>query len=234
MMSGLLIIPAAIWLNKWIEFIPLTALGAVVVISATRIVNWNHVRLTWNSRGTSRWVMVITFLSTLIFPLQIAIFMGIGISLIFYLYESSQLHVSFISVNAEGKYFQNQEMNFLQANLPIVLISVEGPLHFAAVDEFERHLDEALESGAKVVIIRLRSAQVVASTALAVLSAEIRHAQMLDARILLCGIDSDLYQHLNHSGILAMLGEDAVFVGDKLIFQATQNAIEYAKNLLKL
>jgi SulP family sulfate permease len=234
MLSGILVIPAAIWLNNWIEYIPLTALGAVVVLSATRIVNWKHVRLTWNSRGTSRWVMVITFLATMIFPLQIAIFLGIGISLLFYLYESSQLHVNYISVDANNQYLQNDELTFLQEDLPIVLISVEGPLHFAAVDVFEKHLDEALEAGAKVVIIRLRSAQVVASTALAVLAAEIRHADLMDSRILLCGIDRELYQHLKDSGILAMLGEDAVFLGDRKIFQATQDSINYAKNLIKL
>lgn len=234
MLSGILIIPAAIWLNNWIEYIPLTALGAVVVVSATRIVNWNHVRLTWNSRGTSRWVMVITFLATMVFPLQIAIFLGIGISLLFYLYESSQLHVNFISIDSKERFLQNEELTFLKEDLPIVLISVEGPLHFAAVDVFEKHLDEALEAGAKVVIIRLRSAQVVASTALSVFAAEIRHAHMLDARILLCGIDQDLYQHLKDSGILAMLGEDSVFLGDRLIFQATQDSIDYAKNLVKL
>lgn len=234
MLSGILVIPAAIWLNNWIEYIPLTALGAVVVVSATGIVNWNHVRLTWNSRGTSRWVMVTTFLATLIFPLQFAIFLGIGISLMFYLYESSQLHVNYIAVDSNNRYHQYEELTFLQENLPIVLISIEGPLHFAAVDVFEKHLDEALEAGAKVVIIRLRSAQVVASTALAVLASEIRHAHMTDARILLCGIDQDLYQHLIDSGILAMLGNDSVFLGDSQIFQATQDSIDYAKNLIKL
>jgi hypothetical protein len=57
---------------------------------------------------------------------------------------------------------------------------------------------------------------------------------MMDARILLCGIDHDLYQHLKDSGILTMLGEDAVFLGDRQIFQATQDSIDFAKNLVKL
>ena len=233
-LSGLLIIPAAIWLRDLIQFIPLTALGAVVVLSATRIVNWNHVRLTWNSRGSSRWVMVVTFLATMIFPLQIAIFMGIGISLIFYLYESSQLQVGYISYEKDGAFYENEDLRFWQEDKPIVIMSIEGPLHFAAVDVFEKHLDNALEAGAQVVIIRLRSAQIVASTALAVLAAEIRHAQMMDAHIVLCGLDQDLFQHLRDSGIMEMLGEEAVFVGDRRIFQATQKAIEYAENLLKL
>ncbi|HSM24192.1 MAG TPA: SulP family inorganic anion transporter [Anaerolineaceae bacterium] len=234
LMSGLLIIPAAIWLRDLIQFIPLTALGAVVVVSATRIVNWKHVRLTWNSRGSSRWVMVVTFLATQIFPLQIAIFMGIGISLIFYLYESSQLQVRYISYEKDGAFYENEELRFWQENKPIVVMSIEGPLHFAAVDVFEKHLDQALEAGSQVVIIRLRSAQIVASTALAVLAAEIRHAQMMDARIVLCGLDQELCQHLRDSGILEMLGEEAVFVGDRRIFQATQKAITFAENLVKL
>lgn len=233
-MSGIFVLPAALWLQDWIEFIPLTALGAVVVVSATRIVNWKHVRLTWNSRGTSRWVMVVTFLATMIFPLQLAIFMGIGMSLIFYLFESSQLHVTYLSLEKDGNYYENNEFHFWQEEKPIVLMSIEGPLHFAAVDVFEKHLDQAIEAGARVVILRLRSAQIVASTALAVLAAEIRHAQLMDAHILLCGIDENLSQHLRDAGLMDMIGEEAVFVGSAQIFKATQNAIEHAESLLKL
>jgi SulP family sulfate permease len=233
-MSGIFVLPAALWLQDWIQYIPLTALGAVVVVSATRIVNWNHVKLTWNSRGTSRWVMVVTFLATMFFPLQLAIFMGIGLSLLFYLYESSQLHVSYLSFEKDGKYYENSELRFWQEDKPIVLMSIEGPLHFAAVDVFEKHLDLALEAGAKVVILRLRSAQIVASTALAVLAAEIRHAQLMDAHIVLCGLGENLCQHLRDSGLMDMIGEGAVFPGSSQIFEATQNAIEYAESLLKL
>jgi len=233
-MSGIFVLPAALWLQDWIQYIPLTALGAVVVVSATRIVNWNHVKLTWNSRGTSRWVMVVTFLATMFFPLQLAIFMGIGLSLLFYLYESSQLHVSYLSFEKDGKYYENSELRFWQEDKPIVLMSIEGPLHFAAVDVFEKHLDLALEAGAKVVILRLRSAQIVASTALAVLAAEIRHAHLMDAHIVLCGLGENLCQHLRDSGLMDMIGEGAVFPGSSQIFEATQNAIEYAESLLKL
>lgn len=233
-MSGIFVLPAALWLQDWIQYIPLTALGAVVVVSATRIVNWNHVKLTWNSRGTSRWVMVVTFIATMFFPLQLAIFMGIGLSLLFYLYESSQLHVSYLSLEKDGKYYENSELRFWQDDKPIVLMSIEGPLHFAAVDVFEKHLDLALEAGAKVVILRLRSAQIVASTALAVLAAEIRHAHLMDAHIVLCGLGETLCQHLRDSGLMDMLGEDAVFPGSSQIFEATQNAIEYAESLQKL
>lgn len=233
-MSGLLVLPAALWLQDLIEFIPLTALGAVVVVSATRIVNWRHVKLTWNSRGTSRWVMIVTFLATMIFPLQQAIFMGIGLSLIFYLFESSQLNVSYLSVNKDGKYYEYPELHFWEAEKPIVLMSIEGPLHFAAVDVFEKHLDQALEAGAKVVIIRLRSAQIVASTALAVLASEIRHAHLMDAHVLICGADVNLCQHLRDSGIMDMIGEEGVFPASPQIFEATQNAIKYAESLVKL
>ena len=233
-MSGVFVLPAALWLQEWIQYIPLTALGAVVVVSATRIVNWKHVRLTWNSRGTSRWVMVVTFLATMIFPLQLAIFLGIGMSLIFYLFESSQLHVTYLSFEKDGNYYENNELKFWQEDKPIVLMSIEGPLHFAAVDVFEKHLDQALEAGAKVVILRLRSAQIVASTALAVLAAEIRHAQLMDAHIILCGLDEKLCQHLRNAGLMDMIGEEAVFIGSPQIFKATQNAIEYAESLVKL
>jgi hypothetical protein len=66
------------------------------------------------------------------------------------------------------------------------------------------------------------------------LAAEIRHAEMMDARILLCGIDHNLYKHIKDSGVLDMIGKDAVFLGNRQIFSATQEAIEYAKCMIKL
>jgi SulP family sulfate permease len=230
--SGLWIIPVVLLLPKWLGFIPLPGLAAVVIASATRIVNWKHVRLTWKSKGTSKAVLLVTFGATLIFPLQNAIFLGAVLSLLIYLFESSQLKLTYFEMDEDRRFYQYDTPRRIQPDLPIVLISPEGPLHFAAVDELEKHLSEALESGAEVVILRLRRAQVVASSAITVLAAEILHAEKLGKKIILCGMDKSLHQHLQESGVLDLLGEDYTFDAQRLLYSSTRSAVQQAEEFL--
>lgn len=230
--SGLWIIPVVLLLPKLLGYIPLPGLAAVVITSATRIVNWNHVHLTWFSKGTSKMVMLVTFGATLIFPLQEAIFLGAVLSLLIYLFESSQLKLTYFEMDEDRRFYQYETMRCIRPDLPIVLISPEGPLHFAAVDELEKHISDALESGAEVVILRLRRAQVVASSAITVLAAEILHAEKLGKKIILCGIDETLHQHLLESGVLDLLGEEYTFDSERLLFSSTRSAVRQAEEFL--
>ncbi len=230
--SGLWIIPVVLLLSKWLGYIPLPGLGAVVIASATRIVNWNHVHLTWFSKSTSRMVLLVTFGATLIFPLQSAIFLGAVLSLLIYLFESSQLKLNYFEMDEERRFYQYDTLRRIRPDLPIVIISPEGPLHFAAVDELEKHLAAALESGAEVVILRLRRAQVVASSAITVLAAEILHAEKLGKKIILCGVDKQLHQHLLESGVLDLLGDDYSFDAQRLLFSSTRSAVQQAEEFL--
>jgi SulP family sulfate permease len=230
--SGLWVIPVVLLLPKLLGYIPLPGLAAVVITSATRIVNWKHVHLTWFSKGTSKMVLLVTFGATLIFPLQDAIFMGAVLSLLIYLFESSQLKLTYFEMDEERRFYQYDTMRRLRPDLPIVLISPEGPLHFAAVDELEKHLGEALESGAEVVILRLRRAQVVASSAITILAAEILHAEKLGKKVILCGVDKSLHQHLLDSGVLDLLGEEYTFDSERLLFSSTRSAVRQAEDFL--
>ena len=85
-------------------------------------------------------VMLVTFGATLIFPLQDAIFLGAVLSLLIYLFESSQLKLTYFEMDEDRRFYQYDTMRHIRPDLPIVLISPEGPLHFAAVDELEKHL----------------------------------------------------------------------------------------------
>ncbi len=231
--SGLWVIPVVVVFPKWLGYIPLPVLAAVVITSAVRIVNWQHVFLTWHSKGTSRLVLLVTFIATLIFPLADAIFLGAGLSVLFYLYESSQLRLTYFEMDENRRFYQSDAFTWLRPNLPVVLLSPEGSLHFAAVDSLETHIQNALESGAEVVIIRLRRAQVIASSAIVMLTAEIRHAEKLGKKILLCGIGEELHARLQESGVLDLLGEDASFDTQRLLYAATRSAVDRAEQLVK-
>ena len=75
--------------SNLISYIPLAALAAVVIVSAAGLINIQIIKQTWQSRLQSKVVMAITFFSTLIFPLEYAIYLGILSTILVYLGESS-------------------------------------------------------------------------------------------------------------------------------------------------
>ena len=230
--SGVLVLLAMLAFSGLIGFIPVAALAGVVIVSAYHMIDRHHLKLTWQSRGVSRLVLVVTFIATLLLPLNLAIYLGAVLSIGIYLYESSHLRLSYLTLNGNKDFVEHNLAEVLRDCPPIALIDVEGALYFGAVEDLERHVEEILQKRVKVIILRVRHMHLLASTGVTALEGLVTRAEQLGTTVLMCGVTAEIETTLASSGIKSLVGSKRTFKATDTLFESTHQALQLAKHIV--
>jgi SulP family sulfate permease len=231
--SGISVLIFMVLFSGFIGYIPMPALAAIVIFSSAGLININLIKLSWQSRIQSRLAMIITFISTLILPLEFAIYMGILSTILIFLGETSHVNLSYIIEDEEGKFIELPIDRIQNRKPQIAIVNLEGDLYFAAVEGLQNQLETILETDLKVLILRFRRTHLLASTGTMALDHLIRSAHKKGVHVLFCGIHEEIRDILVSGGILKSLGGEHIFNADDQLFGSTQRALEEAKKIVE-
>lgn len=229
--SGLFVLVAVLTFAGLIGYIPVASLAGVVIVSAFSLIDRRHLKLTWQSRGVSRLVLAVTFVATLLLPLHWAIYLGAVLSIGIYLYESSHLRLSYLTLKGDREFVEHSLQEVLHTCPPVALINVEGALYFGAVEDLEQHVEEILQRGVRVIILRLRHMHLLASTGVTALEGLVTRADQLGTTVLLCGVTPEIETTLASSGLKSLVGTGRTFKATDTLFESTHQALQLATHL---
>lgn len=231
--SGVGVLVFLMLFSGLLSFIPIPVLAAVVIVSAAGLVDINLIKLTWQSRVKSRLVMVITFISTLVLPLEYAIYLGVLTSILIYLDESSHMNLSYIVEDEDGQFVELPMEGIKKSKPQIAIVNIEGDLYFAAVEDLQEKIEKVLEIDLKVLILRFRRTHLLASTGIMALEQLIRSAHEKGIQVLFSGVQAEVFEPLDVAGITGIVGDSHVFLANHHLFESTQRALNEAKAIIK-
>ncbi len=212
--------------------IPLASLAAVLLVIGWSLVDWQRAWRTIRINKEEGAVFVLTFISSLIAPLQYAVFIGIFLSLSLYLRQSSRLHVSEIVSTSNGAYFE-RPLEGNGGDQPVILLQIEGDLFFAVADELTEGLTKlAHNSKLHVVILRLKRTHHIDTTALHVMEYFVQQMQSRNRYVLLCGVKPSLKREFERFGLTTLIGEENIFDASAGGFVSAKRAIARATDLI--
>jgi SulP family sulfate permease len=167
-------------------------------------------------------VLVITFVLTMIIPLQYAVLVGVGVSIILHVIrQSNRISVRRRYVDPRGNLVETDPPTVIPAN-EVVVLQPYGSLFFAAAPVFEAQLPAVDDTSRNsVAILRLRGRTDLGTTIMDVL---LRYAQSLDAvgsRLMIVSTTAEIDDQLAVTGITDVIGEDGVYRGDERVGAAT-------------
>lgn len=174
--------------------LPLSAMGAVLLLVAWRLILWDHIRVILRVGGGETVVLAATFLSVLTFPLELAVYIGVAVSLAVYLRRTSRPRMTRIDVGAvpDGK---------------AAVLRLDGSLFFGAVTSVSGRLREVEEPVLALVADGVNFIDVAGAEMLA---GEARRRSAKGGRLLLCNLKPSVWETLVRSG-LADEFDDGVF-----------------------
>jgi len=231
-LSGLFVLLVLLIFSSLIGYIPVAGLAGVVVMSAYGLFDYRHLKLTWRSRTTSRIVLSVTFVATLLLPLYIAIYIGTFLSIGIYLYESGNIQLRYLTLNENGQVTEHSLEDLAAERPPIALINVEGTLYFAAVDDMETKLRALLQTGVKVLILRVRRLHLLASTGVIALRRIVTSARDSGATVLICGVTEEVGEILASSDFASHAEVEPVFKASDILFESTSQALRRAREII--
>jgi SulP family sulfate permease len=166
----------------------------------------------WETSLPSRVAMGLTLASSLIMPLQYAVFVGVAISVMLHvLRSSSRVRLVELAPVAGGFPLERPAPTQLASESVIILMPY-GDLFFAAASNLESLLPDAGQARRAAMILILRGREEVGSTFLVVLR---RYAEALkahDGRLYLAGVSVPLSQQLKRTGLTDLLGPERILI----------------------
>ena len=148
--SGLLALPMLFVLAPLMSWLPMPALGGVLLLISFQMIDRESIRLCLVATRIDRAVLLLTFAATLILDLERAIFVGVLLSLVLFIYKTA--HPRVLRLRPEDPLLRDAT-----PDLPpgIAVYVIEGTLFFGAIHELERQLYEEDREPARLVLLHL-------------------------------------------------------------------------------
>jgi len=156
MLIVLLIAPLAAYLS-------MPAVGAIILLVAYKLIDTKQAKKIFKASWQESAVLAVTFLSTLLFPLEYAIYLGVLFSLFFYLSRTS--HPLIITVAPDPDHIRRKFTNIKRIKLSecpqLKIIRIDGSLFYGSVDHVTAYLRSLNDAGVRNVLLVLSGANII-------------------------------------------------------------------------
>ncbi len=230
--SGLLCAGGVLLLGNHMDHVPKTVIGTLVVCVAMTVINRHNIRVSLAATSSDAAVLVTTFVASLVLPLNVAIFLGVGISIMLYLRAASRPYLIEYEFSETGDLV---EADAGKRVIPAIsIVHVEGDLFFGAAEIFRTQIQKtSLDPSLKVIILRLKNARHLDATSVLALEEMVHFLRGHDRHVIISGATKDVYRVLKNAGSVEVIGRDNIFVNHpRNPNLSTRNALKRAQELL--
>lgn len=195
-----------------ISFLALPALAGLLIVIGFRIIKPDDVKLAWRIGPVQQAIMLITFVSTLIVPLQFAVLFGVALNILMFVIGQSNKVTVMEWVRQPGELpIERDSPEEVPPEKALVLIPY-GSLFFAATQTFEEELPKVTEeTHNSVVILNLRQRNDLGNTFLGVLEHYGEELEEQNSRLMLAEISDQIMEQFDNTGHTEIFGRDNLF-----------------------
>ncbi|HEU4594692.1 MAG TPA: SulP family inorganic anion transporter [Pyrinomonadaceae bacterium] len=215
-----------------VSYVAMPALGALLIIASVSTIKPSEALSIWNTGWPSRLAGVTTFLSTLLLPIQAAVGIGVVLSALLYVNESStDISVVELVKRDDGLIEEHKAPKQLQSN-KVTVLDIYGHLFYAGARTLARLLPKPRDARNPVVILRLRGRNNIGATLVEVLANYADKLQEANGRLYLTGISEGAYEQVVRTGKLRLTGPVRAYEATPVRGQSTEEAVADARTWL--
>ena len=212
--SGVIVFIGAFVLGPYTRFIPQSTLAVLVIAIGISLLNKHAIRIVTRSTKSDAIVFSTTFISGLLMPLDSAIYIGVGISIILFLKKVARPEMVEYAFNKQG-YLAEVEMPEQRNTSEVSIVHVEGELFFGAADLFRDQMRRICEDpNLKIVILKMRNAHNMDATAVMALEELLLYMAEKKRYLILSEVKADLIRVLQNSGLYDTIEARNIFTDE--------------------
>ena len=226
--AGLTLALFLLTIGRVAETIPMSALAGLLVYIGFSVIRPHRIARVWNTYAAERVAMVATFALTLLIPLHWAIFAGVALTLLLYLYSSSsQVRLVRIVPTADGG-FEEQAAPVRLSSDEVTALHAHGNAFFAAIARFEALLPAVEGTSNAVVIFGLRGRESITTSGIIMLERYARKLQAGGNKLMLIGVEPRVRREFDRTGVTSLLGEENIFASSSSLGGPLREALTAA------
>lgn len=208
-----------------VGLIAMPAIAGLLMLVGYRTVKPHELVSVWKTGRSQAVVLAVTFVLTMIIPLQNAVLFGVGISVILYVIsQSNQVRVKRWALRTDGSVVEEDPPEELGGG-DVVVLQPYGSLFFAAAKTFEEGLPVVTAASQNsVVILRLRGRSDLGSTFMDVLERYAESLVSVGSKLVIVSGDDKLNAQLEVTGVTAAVGPTNIYTSDERVGATVRRA----------
>jgi SulP family sulfate permease len=209
--AGLFVIFGVLLLSPLIGYLAMPALAGLLIVVGIQLIDVNTLRAVISTGAIPATALAVTFGTTLVLPLQYAVFVGVGVSIMLNVFrQSSKVRVVEWRVTDDGGIEEGPAPKRLKPGT-VTAVYIYGELTSGGAPVAENALPEIDNAPHCVLIIGLRGREDVSSTFLQILERASKKLAAQNSRLMLAGVSDHVYLQLVRTGAMDVLGRENVF-----------------------
>ncbi|HET6443494.1 MAG TPA: SulP family inorganic anion transporter [candidate division Zixibacteria bacterium] len=229
--AGVLLAVVLVLFGNLTEYIPMTALAALlIVIGAEAMIKegW-RLREAWRVDKVATGAAIMTIIAAVFIDLVVAIIIGVFLSLLLYTIETvSQVRALRLIRRDDGRYEKAQIPEKLPSNEATVIM-VQGNVFFASVYSYDDLVPDYRDTRNAVIISHMRGRETIDATTLEWYEKIVTKLKASGNLLMLSGIEKPVYDRLKQSEAFEMIGEENLFQSEKVIGASLDKALDAAE-----
>lgn len=198
-----------LFLGGLVGAIPMPCLAGVLIMVSYNMSGWRTIRSMCRQSRSDITVLFTTLLLTVIFDLTIAIEVGLVLAVVLFMRRIMEsTSISIIKDELEVHHDGEGDDERLVLPKSTEVYEIDGPFFFGVANKFEEMA--RTRSKATIRIVRMRKVSFIDATGLHNLEIFIAASLENGRKVILSGVNEQVYQSLERSGIVAMVGKENV------------------------
>ncbi len=191
-------------------YVPIPSMAGILMVVSWNLIDGHHIRSIIKAGHSESAVLLVTFIATLVMAMEFAIYVGVLLSLVFYLKRTSRPRIVEVRPDpaAATPFFTESEGKDLPGCPQLRIIRVEGSLFFGAVNSVQERLQAVPEAHLLIVGNGMNFIDIAGAE---MLMHEAQRRRASGGGLYLTNLKQGAYGFLKQSGHLDTIGAANVF-----------------------
>ncbi|MFH6604435.1 SulP family inorganic anion transporter [Maribacter algicola] len=224
LVSALVVALTLMFLTPLFYYLPNAVLAAIIMVAVFGLIDFKYPVQLFKNRRDEFFLLIATFLITLIVGIKEGILLGVLISLLLLVYRTSRPHMAILGRIRNTDYFKNvarfpEDTETFEEYL---IVRFDAQLYFGNKEYFKKELLKQLDSkGAEVkyIILNAESINYIDSSAVHMLRQLIAELKSRGVKLVIAGAIGPTRDIFHSSGLINDIGKENFFVKTNEAFE---------------
>ncbi len=131
-------------------YLPIAAMGGIILLVAYNLIDFHHIKDVLKMSKSESVILLTTFFATLFLELEFAIYLGVLISLLFFLAKTSTPHIPTLSIDGDDSSSRRKFVPIDEKPLKqcpqLKIIRIDMSVYFGSINHIQNRISSIVES----------------------------------------------------------------------------------------
>ncbi len=224
--TAALVLAVVLFFTPLFFYLPQAALASIILVAVTGLIDTDTPRRIWRYSRADGFSLFATFGAVLAAGVEAGLFLGIGVSLILYLWRTSRPHIAIVGRLGDSEHFRNVLRHPVTTAPGLLMVRVDESLYFANTRYLEEYLNGIVADHPDVnnLVLVCSGINFIDANALETLEHLQETLAAAGVELYLSEVKGPVFDQLQRVGWIDKLGKDHLFLSSHAAMAALSKA----------